>query len=240
MFFWNDFTKNPYCSSTLKTDLKALAKYDIKSFFEIKKEVIQKTVTLSRVLEELKFDYIDWFKTDTQGTDLRIFKCLPKNILDKVLIAEFEPGILDAYIGEDKLYKVMEFFENKDFWCDSCRVKGMSRFSEEIKKQKFNLIERKLFFLFQKRAGFWAEISYSNNMNSRVFEFRDYLLMIVFAFIKKQFGFAIELSKKAKNRFDEEILDEIEIFAIKCMRINGYKKLPFFVMNKIWGKVFNV
>lgn len=65
------------------------------------------------VLKSINIDYIDWFKTDTQGTDLRIFASLGDELINKILVAEFEPGIIDAYKGEDKLYKIMEFFDKK-------------------------------------------------------------------------------------------------------------------------------
>jgi hypothetical protein len=65
---------------------------------------------VQQALIKININYIDWFKTDTQGTDLRLFKTLPSKIADHVLAAEFEPGILDAYIGEDKLYSVMELY----------------------------------------------------------------------------------------------------------------------------------
>ncbi len=60
-------------------------------------------------------DYIDGYKTDSQGTDLRIFNSLPKEIINKILLAEFEPGIIDAYQGEDKLHHLLAHMEKEPF-----------------------------------------------------------------------------------------------------------------------------
>ena len=44
----------------------------------------------------MALDYIDWYKSDSQGTDLRIFDTLLDVVKDRVLAVDFEPGILDA------------------------------------------------------------------------------------------------------------------------------------------------
>ena len=67
------------------------------------------------VLKELKIEKVDWFKTDSQGTDLRLFIDLEEEIRNKVLIAEFEPGMMDAYKGEDKFYKILESLDSQVF-----------------------------------------------------------------------------------------------------------------------------
>lgn len=230
-------TKSPHCSSTLKPDLEKLANYSIKSFFEIEKILQLETITIKDAIDKIGYNYIDWFKTDSQGTDLRIFTSLPNELISKVLVAEFEPGIMDAYLCEDKLYKIMEFFEGKDFWCDSCTIKGMQRIKEKFKIEYFNFFERKFFHLFLKNIGFWAEISYMNEMKNPNFEKRDYLLMCCFAFLKKQYGFAIEIAEKGKNYFGDKIFDEITKFSIRKMKIQGYPKIPFYILNEIYKKI---
>ena len=63
----------------------------------------------------LKINKIDWFKTDSQGIDLRLFKSLNIEIQNKVIVAEFEPGIIDAYKNEDKLYRLVGYMSNQEF-----------------------------------------------------------------------------------------------------------------------------
>jgi len=231
-------TVSPHCSSSLNTDLTNLTPYDLKSAFEVMKEIELAAVTIDTSLEKIGLDYIDWFKTDTQGTDLRIFASINPKITEKILVAEFEPGIMDAYKGEDKLYKIMEFFEKKDFWCDECVVKGMRRIDPMTKENSFNTIEKRFFHLFQKSNAFWAEISYMNQMKTQEFEIRDYLLMSVFSLIKEQYGFVTETCNAAKEKFEDPIFDDISEYAIYKMKINGYKKLPFYIIKKLFNKMF--
>jgi FkbM family methyltransferase len=85
-------TKYPYCSSTLKPDSESLRDWDRAEIFEIEKLSSIKATTLRKVFGELNLSKVDWFKTDSQGTDLRLFKSLGEDLIKKVLVAEFEPG----------------------------------------------------------------------------------------------------------------------------------------------------
>ena len=230
-------TNSPHCSSTLKTSLDNLKHYHNKNSFEIKKKITLPSITLNSALKEVGFNYIDWFKTDSQGTDLRIFSSLENDIIERVLVAEFEPGILDAYLGEDKLYKIMEYFDKKDYWCDACEVRGLSRISEKILESEFSRIEKRYLPLFQKTNAYWAEISYLNNLSKGDFQKREYLLMISFAIIREQFGFALEIATKAFVEFGDEIFIKIKSYVIKTMKKRGYRILPFYFIKRVFQKL---
>lgn len=231
-------TDSPHCSSTLETDMKSLSKYEIASSFEIKKSLNMQAISVGEALNLVNIDYIDWYKTDTQGTDLKIFRAIDNSIADKIIIAEFEPGILDAYKGEDKLYSIMEYFDTKkSFFCDECVIKGMARISEKKKNELFNKVEKRFFHLFLKKTGFWAEISYFNEMNNKTFEKRDFLLAIAFALLKKQYGYVLELSEMANQKFaEDEIFDLVQKYAIKKMKTEGWTKFIPYVIKKIFEK----
>ena len=79
-------TKSPHCSSILEPDNENLKNWAYSSLFEVENKIKVKTENLSNVIEILRIDKIDWFKTDSQGIDLRLFKCLGKDILEKVLL----------------------------------------------------------------------------------------------------------------------------------------------------------
>lgn len=231
-------TEFPQCSSTLKPAFDNLSYYNLFNFFKVHEIKEFSTITIDKALEISGYRYIDWFKTDTQGTDLRIFLSIPNLIRDKVLVAEFEPGILKAYDGEDKLYEIMEYFDSKDFWCDECKVKGMSRIKISFIEKYFNNIEKRFFSLLQKPCAFWAEISYMNGMKSDMFDERDFLLMCAFSLLKKQYGFTIEIAEKAKSRFkNNQIYDEIIEYSIKKMKFDGYIRLPFYIAKKFFRKI---
>jgi len=83
-------TKEPHGSSTLEPDLLNLSRYHMKSYFEVKRRVQLQALPVKKILNELDIPYVDWFKTDTQGTDLKIFKSLGDGIMNKILVAELE------------------------------------------------------------------------------------------------------------------------------------------------------
>lgn len=231
-------TKSPHCSSTLKPNLLKLKYYDIASYFKVEKEIMIETITINDVLNNLKLDYLDWYKTDTQGTDLRIYKKIDENISRKIIVAEFEPGILDAYESEDKLYSIMEYFDKKNFFCDECLIRGMHRITEDFKNRYFNNVEKRFFDIFSNKVAFWAEISYFNNFDDDFFDKRDFLLGIVFAILKKQYGFILELTDKGIKKFGVDKLFSLSRdFAIKEMKKEGWIKLFPYILRKLYNKI---
>ena len=68
----------PSCFSTLKPGLKLEAGYlfSIVDLFQVEREVQVKATTLDAILDRLHLERIDWFKVDSQGTDLRLFNSL--------------------------------------------------------------------------------------------------------------------------------------------------------------------
>src|SRR3989344_2460419 len=97
-------TKSPYCSSTLKPNIDD--SWSISPLFEIERKVILKAENLKDILEKRGISKIDWFKTDSQGTDLQIFMSLGEETLASTLAADFEPGIISSYENEDKTWEV--------------------------------------------------------------------------------------------------------------------------------------
>ena len=192
-------TKSPYCSSTLKPDTKHLEDWDFKSLFEVEKIVTLPSIQLNKALETIGYDYIDWFKVDSQGTDLDIFLSLPDEIRSKILAADFEPGIIDAYLGEDKLYQVQQTIEKEGMWFSSFVVKGTKRINE-----KYATISQ-----FQRNSPCWAELTVLKTRSSN--DIRSLLLLIIFSLIEEQWGFAIELIDKSdlNNPMLENIKESI-------------------------------
>ena len=226
-------TVSPECSSTLEPDKEKLGKYYFAPFFEVEKKVKLPAVTIPKVLEELELDYIDWYKSDSQGTDLRIFASLAEGLMNNIIAAEFEPGIIDAYHGEDKLWKLISYMEDKNFWCCECNILGSCRISSDTANQNFSGIQRKLLNSALPAAPGWAEISYMNDFSAMDSNPRAFLLGWAFAKNCGQHGEALELAKLAASLFD----DEIFILMAKDSRKTIVKN--FICGKRIWGKIFN-
>ena len=52
-------------------------------------------------------------------------------IIDNIKIAEFEPGIIDAYCGEDKFYDLLKWMNGKKFFLNSLNVEPVYRLKTE-------------------------------------------------------------------------------------------------------------
>jgi hypothetical protein len=109
-------TQSPHCSSTLSPDEKALEPWAFSQLVNVVNTIKLPATDIKTALKETGLEYIDWFKTDSQGTDLRIFCSIPEKISNNILTAEFEPGIIDAMKGEDKLHSLMAYMDTNPFW----------------------------------------------------------------------------------------------------------------------------
>ena len=201
-------THSPHCSSSLAPDQKALEPWAFRTLFEVDKVVKLPAVDLHSVLEKIGITYIDWYKTDSQGTDLRIFDALPKSIIRKIISADFEPGIIDAYMGEDKLHQLMAYMDKQPFWVSHMEVKGSQRIDQDD-LQNLNYLKRRFISSFLKTAPGWCEISYINKLSDKEMSCREYLLGWVFATMKGEHGFAIQSAKDGAIKFEEPLFNEL-------------------------------
>ena len=120
-------TRSPFCSSTLPPDPEALSDYLFSDLFAVEREAKVRATTFNSLFDRLGLSAVDWFKTDTQGTDLRLFNSLRPGIRDRVLAVDIEPGLIDAYIGEDLFVNVHESLTKSGFWLSDMKVMGAVR-----------------------------------------------------------------------------------------------------------------
>ena len=198
-------TQSPHCSSSLAPDQKALEPWAFSPLFEVDNIVKLPSVDLQSALLKADVDYIDGYKTDSQGTDLRIFNSLPKEIINKILLAEFEPGIIDAYQGEDKLHNLLAHMEKEPFWISNMEIKGSQRINH-LDLKSLNYFQQRSIGSFLKMAPGWCEISYLNKMEQSEMALREYFLAWVFASLSAEHGFALFVSKKGFELFGENLL----------------------------------
>jgi hypothetical protein len=224
-------TNSPFCSSMLEPDQEKLSPWLFKPLFEVKKITSLPAVTLEETLQSANISYIDWFKVDTQGTDLRLYKSLPPKIQETVLLAEFEPGIMDAYKNEDKLYAVMQEMHEQGFWLSSMNVKGTQRLQNSYARQIGGFLSERII----RSSPGWAELTYLRNPES--LSIRNLLLMIVFALLESQYGFALELADKGIAQFRNPLLDECRQAVLKKIQ-EEKMKIPLILLKRKINKLF--
>ncbi len=194
-------TKSPYCSSTLHPSNEKLQPFHYSDLFEVTKTVDLNAKNIGAALKEMGIAKVDWFKTDTQGTDLRLFKSLPLSLQASCTVVQFEPGIIDAYEGEDKLYHVLTYMETLPVQLYECNVLGPINMS----KHNFDILfspsraKRKLANNILKTTPGWAEISYVKKFDSGKdnLSTRDYILGWLFMMMEKQQATALTIASEA-------------------------------------------
>ena len=209
-------TKFPFCSSTLLPNKTSLSNWDVAPLFEIKESITLKADNLAKLLKFSNIFYIDWFKTDSQGTDLRLFANLPDHVRRKILVANFEPGIIDAYFGEDKLHHVLAHMDNEPFWMNSMEVKGAKRITKDdlqtlSDEQKVKAFDK------QKSSLCWCEVSYLNDMESSELGLREHLLAWLFSTILNQHGFALKIANSGICRFQDNLWGELQKSSLESL-----------------------
>ena len=213
-------TKSPFCSSSLEPDIEKLKDWAFREHFNVEQKIRLKAIRLAAALQEAKIDRIDWLKTDTQGTDLRLFESLPDEIRNKVIMAEFEPGIIDAYEGEDKLHEVMNYMDQQGYFMSTLDVKSTIRINPAV-LNKFSTFHKRAVNKCLIKSPGWAEVSYLNTLKSGTFERRTYLLTYLFACLEKQFGFAIEIAKDGYDKTKDSFFLELKESSINKIKSNN-------------------
>jgi len=209
-------TRSPFCSSLLPPNNARLAHWQFWELFEVDRVTKLKSRGLSSVLNELGVTSADWVKTDSQGTDLRLFQCMGPEVYQRVLAADFEPGIIDAYHGEDKLHQLMAWMDGQPFWMSHLEIKGTARISKELMARYASRLED----LNLVNTPGWGEVSYMNDMTAPSLQNkRCALLAWVIATIRGQHAFAIEVLLKSESLIDAALFSrlisrsEAEMFA---------------------------
>ncbi|NOT74811.1 MAG: hypothetical protein HOP08_07765 [Cyclobacteriaceae bacterium] len=230
-------TKSPYCSSALEPDTERLKVWSFAELFQVEKKIKLKAIHLTDALREAKIENIDWFKTDTQGTDLRLFKSLPEKIRNNVIVAEFEPGILDAYKGEDKLYEVIRYMDELGFFLSTMEVKGTQRINPK-ELSYFQGFQKKAIDKCLMKSPGWAELSYINSLKRGAFDRRAFLLTFLFACLENQYGFACEVADEGYGVTQDSFFLELKKKAIAEIKKNN-RQWPRVMLKKAGNKIIS-
>ena len=209
-------TASPFCSSRLRPLEEALRSYAFAPLFRVERTVDVRARDVPSVLAELELDRVDWLKIDSQGTDLRLFRSLGAGLTGRTLVVELEPGIIDAYEGEDKLAHVLS--QMRGFWISEMKVRGSTRVHSDLARRALGTRAVRYLDVFHKTAPGWVEIEYFNEFtDDAVLGKRELLLGYAFAFLRRHYAFALELAAKGRERFGPPF-DELERTAVRRIR----------------------
>lgn len=218
-------TASPFCSSRLAPRLDSLSRYAFAPLFQVERTVELPALDLPSALAQLGVERVDWLKIDSQGTDLRLFRSLGDELAAKLLVVEFEPGIIDAYEGEDTLAEILADMGARGFWVSDLKVRGSTRIDSELARRALGTRASAYLDASHKTAPGWAEIEYFNDFaDDDAFGKRELLLGCAFAFLRGHNAFALELATRGRERFGPPF-EELERTALRRIRA-GFARLP--------------
>jgi hypothetical protein len=227
-------TASPFCSSRLLPLHGRLARYAFAPLFEVERTLELPALGLAAVLDELGLERVDWLKLDSQGTDLRLFRSLGERA-DNVLVAELEPGIIDAYEGEDKLGDVLGELGRRGFWVSDLAVRGSTRVDSSLVRRELGDRASSFLDACHKPAPGWTEIEYFNDFSDEArFGKRELLLGCAFAFVLGHDAFALELASKGQQRFGAPFA-ELRRMALRRIRVR-FSRLPLAAAKALSGR----
>lgn len=233
-------TSSPYCSSLLMPDKDGLAPWRFAPLFSIDKKVKLPAISLKKALNNLNIQYVDWFKSDSQGLDTRLFKNIGQ-MQHSALIADFEPGFIDAYMGEDKIKDLLGYMETMPFWLSRFVTGQNQRRSAQDLTSGFNSSEIEELLNHTQSSPIWAEITYINNFKAQQLNTeRYYLLGCVFAIILKQYAFAADLAIMGRKLNNNNLFNIIISYLKQITARPTIKQLltkPTLAKQKIIGRV---
>jgi hypothetical protein len=231
-------THSPHCSSGLEPDTERLKPWAFRSLFDVEKKVKLPSITLDEALSRCGVGYVDWYKTDSQGTDLRLFDSLSPEMRNQIIAAEFEPGILDAYKHEDKLFSLMLYMDELPFWVADMHLKGSQRIDESDLARLSKFKKRFLKFFLRTPPG-WCEITYLNKLQIEPSE-RDLLLGWVISSIKQEHGFAMNLASHGIRTTSNDLFNIMYKTSSAALGgIKGYYKFVTFAINRIFKRIIS-
>ena len=171
--------------------------------------------TLNMVIERLSLTRIDWLKTDSQGTDLRIFNSLSADIRSQVLAIDIEPGLIDAYVGEDLFVDAHKDLTRNGFWLSDLKTCGAVRMRRSTLREimasnkdiNYDLVEKTV----RKSPG-WCEARYFRTiewLSQGEFTEHAYTLLWVFALLDGQLGYAMDLAIEYERVFGRDDISQL-------------------------------
>jgi len=231
-------TKSPYCSSTLKPDKAALAEWSFSELFDVQETRLVSATTLAALLRVNNLMGIDWLKCDTQGLDLRIWQSLSPELRERILAVEFEPGLIDAYIGEGKFHHILEAMEREPFWLGKLEVESVVRGPVDLLRRRLGSWGARQFTRFGTKSPGWVNALFLNRAGDNGhLDLRGHLLLWVFATELEIHSFACAVAETAARRFNDRLCTELASVSARHMRGVILRSWPHFP-RLLCGKFF--
>ena len=196
-------TQFPPCSSVLEPDLDALKEMIFHDYFVPESRASVPATNLEAVIADLGIERYDWVKLDSQGTDLRILQSLSETQLAKISAIEIEPGLIEAYQGEDRFPELHQFLLHSGFWLSDLNLQRYARVSPDSFRRLQSRCGIPRLDAYLKRSPTAAEGRYFRKINylKQRGDERQIVLAIVFGMLDDQLGYSFDALNVYRDRF---------------------------------------
>ena len=229
-------TRSPQCSSTLRPRSAALGEWAFAEFFDVQESRAFPATNLRDALAAQGVDRVDWLKCDTQGLDLRLYRSLPPEWRARLLAVEFEPGLINAYEGEDQLADVLAAMKSEPFWLAELAVGRTPRGRPGLLAAQLGAGAVRWMRRLGPTAPAWANAKFLRDPAQAADELdrRALLLGWVFATLAAQPAAALTVAAAGTQRFGGELFQEMARSSTRQLRWTMVKNLPA----AIWRRLF--
>ena len=228
-------TRSPQCSSTLPPRPDALREWAFADFFAVTETRAFPATTLVDALTAQGLDQVDWLKCDTQGLDLGIYRSLPPAWRTRLFAAEFEPGLINAYEGEDKVADVLAAMESEPFWLANLELGRTVRGRPEMFDRVFGADKRPWIRRLAPSAPAWANLFFLRDVSREpdALDRRAHLLSWTFATLARQHGCALGVAEAGGQRFNGGLFGEMARASTRSLRWAMARGLPGWLWRRL-------
>jgi hypothetical protein len=228
-------TRSPQCSSTLRPRSAALGEWTFAEFFDVTETRALPATTIEVALAAQGLGRVDGLKCDTQGLDLKLFLSLPAAWRTRLLVVEFEPGLIDAYEGEDKAADVLAAMAREPFWLAGMHVGNTPRGRHTLLAMRLGVGAVRWVRRLAPGAPAWANLSYLRDfeMEPETLDRRAHLLGWVFATLAGQHGAALGAATTGGRRFGEGIFEAMANASVRSLRWAMLRGIPTMVWRRL-------
>lgn len=204
-------TRAPHCSSLLEPLGDGVREWAFAELFAPDRVVSAPAITLRAGLAQHGLDRVDWLKCDTQGLDLAIFKSLPGDWRERVLAVDLEPGIIDAYHGENKAWQTLRDMEEEPFWLAQLEPGQAPRGTRAALEEAAGPLCGRWVARLAPSAPVFVNLRYLRDVGRARERLgrREYLLGWVFADLLGQHGHALAVARAGAERFGADLFEEM-------------------------------
>jgi hypothetical protein len=135
---------------------------------------------------------------------------LGDQVRQTVLALDIEPGLIDAYQGEDLFMDAHRALVREGFWLSNLNIGGAARIrSSTLSELIPNPALRRMFaHRRMKPSPAWAEARYLRDLNATT-DRQGHALLWTFAMLDRQAGFALDVALEYEKRFGRDALSEV-------------------------------